>query len=76
MIKNLGVAAEYLATLKLYPYNSGYATAWQRDYVAMQLWGYVATSSVLQLQVRVPRWIHDLKNEVYYMRMWLFPLMV
>ena len=38
MIKNLGVAAEYLATLKLYPYNSGY--------MAMQLWGYVATSSV------------------------------
>ena len=46
MIKNLGVAAEYLASLKLYPYNSGYATAWQRDYVAMWLCGYVATSSV------------------------------
>ena len=35
MIKNLGVAAEYLATLKLHPYNSGYAAAWQHDYVAI-----------------------------------------
>ena len=35
MIKNLGVAAEYLATLKLYPYNSGYTAAQQHDYVAI-----------------------------------------
>ena len=48
MIKNLGVAAEYLATLKLYPYNSGYATAWQRDYVAMWLYSYGATWLLVQ----------------------------
>ena len=46
MIKNLGVAADYLATLKLYPYNSGYTAARLCDYVATQLWGYVATGSV------------------------------
>ena len=43
MIKNLGVAAEYPATLKLYPYNSGYAAAQLRDYVAMWLHSYEAT---------------------------------
>ena len=50
MIKNLGVAAEYLATSKLYPYNRDYAAAWLRDYMAMQLWGYVATGSIATCQ--------------------------
>ena len=32
MEKKWAVTAEYLATLKLYPYNSGYKAVWARGY--------------------------------------------
>ena len=48
MIKNLGVAVEYLATLKLDLYNSGYAAARQHDYVAIWLCSYGATWLLVQ----------------------------